>query len=236
MWTGYQLPEPNWLSARIMAKDVSTMRSPTGTSIRYRNLAGGDARSLGAMGESRSSIGDVRAEARALVTRIARGDREAFHAFYGYYGSRVMAMVRRRVTARQLAEDLVQDVFVAVWLGAPGYREEMGDPEQWLFGITRHKLQDHWRRMQGLLVAVGASGDQIQAEAPAQDFDLRLAVEEALASLPAEQRRVLDLIYDSGLTFSEAARALSVPLGTVKSRVHAAVLTLRAFFQRAERS
>jgi RNA polymerase sigma-70 factor (ECF subfamily) len=188
------------------------------------------------MGESRASVGQTREEARALVTRIARGDREAFHAFYGNYGGRVMAMIRRRVAARQLAEDLVQDVFVAAWLGAPGYREEMGDPEQWLFGITRHKLQDHWRRMQGLLAAVGVPGDQVQAEAPTPDFDLRLAVEEALAGLPAEQRRVLDLIYESGLTFSEAAKALRVPLGTVKSRVHAAMLALRAFFKRAERS
>jgi RNA polymerase sigma-70 factor (ECF subfamily) len=188
------------------------------------------------MGESKSSMGDARAEARLLVKRVAQGDRDAFQTFYGYYGSRVMAMIRRRVAARQLAEDLVQDVFVAAWLGAPGYREEMGDPEQWLFGITRHKLQDHWRRMQGLLAAVGVSSDQAQAETPTPDRDLRLAVEEALAGLPVEQRRVLDLIYASGLTFSEAARALSVPLGTVKSRVHAAISTLRAFFDRAERS
>ncbi len=68
------------------------------------------------------------------------------------------------------------------------------------------------------------------------DADLRLAVEEALSGLPPEQRRVLDLIYQGGLTFTETAHALRVPPGTVKSRVHAALLTLRAFFRRSGRS
>ena len=68
------------------------------------------------------------------------------------------------------------------------------------------------------------------------DADLRLAVEEALTTLPIEQRCVLDLIYQRGLTFTETARALGVPRGTVKSRVHAALLTLRALFQRSNSS
>jgi RNA polymerase sigma-70 factor (ECF subfamily) len=68
------------------------------------------------------------------------------------------------------------------------------------------------------------------------DTDLRLAIEEALAGLPVEQRRVLDLIYQGGLTFAETARALRVPQGTVKSRVHAALLALRATFGRQGRS
>jgi len=65
------------------------------------------------------------------------------------------------------------------------------------------------------------------------DADVRLLIEEALTHLPAEQRRALDLIYTGGLTFAETAQALSVPAGTVKSRVHAALLTLRSFFRRS---
>lgn len=171
-----------------------------------------------------------------MLGRVAAGDREAFQAFYAGYGARVMAMVRRQVTARQLAEELVQDVFVAAWLGAAGYREEMGDPERWLLGIARHKLQDHWRRLRGLIAAVGAYAEHERREARIPDADLRLAVEEALSGLPAEQRQVLDLIYQRGLTFAEAARALQVPPGTVKSRVHAALLTLRVFFERSSGS
>lgn len=178
----------------------------------------------------------ARTDASRLLDRIARGDRDAFEAFYASHGARVMAMVRRQVAMRRLAEELVQDVFVAVWLGARGYREEMGDPQHWLLGITRHKLQDHWRRLRGLVrtVEAQAQAEQMRLDPRTSDADLRLSVEEALAGLPSEQRRALDLIYQCGLTFAETARALGVPAGTVKSRVHTALLTLRGFFRRSE--
>lgn len=179
---------------------------------------------------------DEAPDERQLLRRVAAGDREAFHAFYARYGARVMAAVRRQVAARPLAEELVQDVFVAAWLGAARYREELGDPGQWLLGITRHKVQDHWRRLRGLMGALGAHSEHLRMKAPTPDPDLRLAVEEALSSLPPGQRQVLDLIYQSGLTFAEAAHALKVPPGTVKSRVHAGLLTLRVFFRRPGRS
>ena len=86
---------------------------------------------------------DAAASARQLLQRVGNGDRDAFQAIYTSYGARVMAMVRRHVVVQPLAEELVQDVFVAVWLGAPGYRQEIGDPEHWLLGITRYKLQEH---------------------------------------------------------------------------------------------
>jgi RNA polymerase sigma factor (sigma-70 family) len=179
---------------------------------------------------------DEAPDGRQMLQRVATGDREAFHAFYACYGARVMAMVRRQVAAQQMAEELVQDVFVAAWLGASGYREEMGDPERWLLGITRHKLQDHWRRLRGLMGAVGAHAEHARLEARVPDADLRLTVEEALSGLPSDQRQVLDLIYQGGLTFRETAHALKVPPGTVKSRVHAALLTLRVFFRRSGQS
>ena len=176
---------------------------------------------------------DEAPDARRVLQRIAAGDREAFHALYHRYGARVMAMVRRQVTGRALAEELVQDVFVAAWLGAAGYREELGEPERWLLGITRHKLQDHWRRMRGLAQAVDGDPDHARSEHWMSAEETRLIVEEALAALPRSQRRVLDLIYLGGLTFAETAHALKVPVGTVKSRVHTALVSLRAFFERS---
>jgi len=176
---------------------------------------------------------DAAAGVRQLLQRVGRGDRDAFQTIYASYGARVLAMVRRQVVVQQLAEELVQDVFVAVWLGARGYREDMGDPEQWLLGITRHKLQDHWRQVRRLVEVMGSHAAQVQAKPRTPDADLRLAVQEALAGLPVEQRSVLDLIYRRGMTFREAARAAGVPRGTVKSRVHAALLTLRALFERS---
>ena len=176
------------------------------------------------------------AEASRLLRRVAAGDREAFLGFYDCYGARVMAMVRRQVAVRALAEELVQEVFVAAWLGAQGYREASSDPERWLLGITRHKLQDYWRRKRGLVRAMGVHAEQARLEGPTPDADLALAIDEAFARLPTEQRRALNLIYQGGLTFAETAHALRIPTGTVKSRVHAALLALRACFDGSQRA
>ena len=179
---------------------------------------------------------DAAASARQLLQRVGQGDRDAFQAIYTSYGARVMAMVRRQVVIQPLAEELVQDVFVAVWLGARGYRQDMGDPEHWLLGITRHKLQEHWRQVRRLVTAMGAHALEAKVNARIPDADLRLAVEQALTHLPLEQRSILDLIYRRGMTFAETARALDLPRGTVKSRVHAALLTLRGRFERSNPS
>ena len=140
-----------------------------------------------------------------------------------------MALLRRRVAATGIAAELVQDVFVAVWLGASKYRGQSGEPERWLLGIVHHKLQDYWRRQTRELVEQARRSGRPKPARP--DADDRLTVEEALARLSADQQRVLGLIYRDGLTFAEAARALCMPIGTVKSRVHTALSTLRAFFE-----
>ena len=194
----------------------------------------------GVMDESSDDLGQdllvATPDPRRLLDHVASGNRAAFEGFYHCYGPRVMAMVRRHVAVPALAEELVQEVFVAVWLGARNYRSEMGDPEQWLVGITRHKLQDHWRRLRGILRTLHAQAGPMRVGAPMPDSDLRLTVEEALSHLPAAHRQLVDLIYQDGFTFREAARALGVPVGTVKSRVHGALLALRAFFERSERA
>jgi RNA polymerase sigma-70 factor (ECF subfamily) len=191
--------------------------------------------SPGAMPEPIAARGtypiDEGPDVRLLLERVAAGDREAFRAFYDRYGARVMAVVRKRVAERGLAEELVQDVFVAAWLGAEGYRRDLGDPEGWLLGITRHKVFDHYRRLHRVVAAaVAQPGDGDVADSRIPDPNCRLSVERALVRLTDDQRRLVGLIYGAGLTFAEAARALKVPTGTVKSRVNSALTTLRAFF------
>jgi RNA polymerase sigma-70 factor, ECF subfamily len=179
---------------------------------------------------------DEAADARLVLERVAAGDREAFRALYDRYGPRVMAVVRKRITERELAEELVQDVFVAVWLGAAGYRRSLGEPERWLFGIARHKILDHYRRSRRLVAAAVIhpnEGDVAETRIP--HAEQRLSVEHALVRLTDDQRRVVGLIYGAGLTFAEAARALKIPAGTVKSRVNTALTTLRAFFAESNR-
>lgn len=158
-----------------------------------------------------------------LLQRTAAGDQEAFDALYRRYGPRVLAMLRKSITEPQLVEELVQDVFVAAWQTAQGYRSELGDPGVWLLGITRHKLQDHWRRLRRIAKTLGISWEGPENETAMPHLEVRLSVTQALNALSGDQRRVVDLIYGHGLTYREAARALGVPLGTVKSRVSAAL-------------
>jgi RNA polymerase sigma-70 factor (ECF subfamily) len=166
---------------------------------------------------------------RLLVQRTAAGDKEAFHALYRQYGPRVTAIIRRRVVEPEIAEELVQDVFVAAWQSALGYRSDLGDPELWLLGITRHKLQDHWRRVGRIAETVGIPWEGAPREAPLPHPEVRLSIAQALGRLSIDQRRVIDLIYATGLTFREASRVLGVPVGTVKSRVNAALGRMKAY-------
>lgn len=166
---------------------------------------------------------------RLLLQRTAAGDKEAFHALYRLYGPRVMAIVRKRVAEPQLAEELVQDVFVAAWQSARGFRADLGDPELWLLGITRHKLQDHWRRLRRIAEAVAMPWDPAARETPMPHPEVRLGIAQAICTLSTDQRRVIDLIYVAGLTYREAARVLGVPVGTVKSRANTALGKMKTF-------
>jgi RNA polymerase sigma-70 factor (ECF subfamily) len=124
-----------------------------------------------------------------------------------------------------LVDELVQDVFVAAWMGAREYRGDLEGPEGWLMRITHRKLLNHRRRMQRLAQALGM---QPSIGAPTLDPD-QAATERAFTGLPVEQRRVLDVTCQGGLTFTEAARELKIPAGTVESRMNAALTTMRAF-------
>jgi RNA polymerase sigma-70 factor (ECF subfamily) len=174
-----------------------------------------------------TNVVDEREDARQLLERVAVGDRSAFQSFYERFAARVMAKIRRSVGQVAVAEELVQEVFVAAWLNAPQYRRHLGEPESWLFGITRHKLVDHARRMRGLATAVEAPLGPDAPDTREPDVERQIRMQRALAVLTVDQRRVIDLIYQTGLTFTETARVLNVPTGTVKSRVHIALTTMR---------
>ncbi len=163
-----------------------------------------------------------------LLGRIAEGDLEAFHTFYGRYAGRVLAYVRQLGRNREGAEDVVQEVFVAVWRRASSFRPERGDPAGWLYTITRNKLVDLWRR-QGEATDLGELGE---LEDPAQEWgELRLTMHQALARVAPEQRRAIEMAYFGGLTYEETARRLELPVGTLKSRIRSGLKSLRAVLE-----
>lgn len=165
----------------------------------------------------------------ALLSRIAEGDMESFQAFYGRYAGRVLAYARQLGRNRDVAEDVVQEVFVAVWRRAASYRPDRGDIAGWLYTITRNKLVDLWRRA-GDPAELEEIDERRLAEA-AEPGDLCLSVRQALTRVAPDQRRAIEMAYFGGLTYEETARRLDLPLGTLKSRIRSGLKTLKSLLE-----
>lgn len=165
----------------------------------------------------------------ALLGRIAEGDLESFQTFYGRYAGRVLAYARQLGRDRDVAEDVVQEVFVAVWRRAASYRPDRGDIAGWLYTITRNKMVDLWRRA-GDRLELAEIDEQRLAESE-EPGDLRLSVRQALTRVAPDQRRAIEMAYFGGLTYEETARRLDLPLGTLKSRIRSGLKSLKSLLE-----
>ena len=168
-----------------------------------------------------------------LLRRIAqRTDAAAFHELYQSYGPRVKAYLRRRGADHSTAEDLAQETLLAVWRRAALYVEEKGSVSTWIFTIARNLWIDRLRKEVAWQELPKAHAEESSPEplpdAVVSENEVSLRVRAALAQLPAEQQRVIELAYLEGLSHGEIAARLALPLGTVKSRVRIAYQRLRA--------
>ncbi|MGW4890797.1 RNA polymerase sigma factor [Kitasatospora sp. NPDC004240] len=170
------------------------------------------------MGERRGEL---------LVVRCQLGEREAFAELAREWHAQVWRYVRALTGSPQLADDLAQEVWVAVVRGLPGLRQ----PERfapWLFTIARRTVTDQLRRAYAAREAPPVADD-----GPAEDGDPLTAVltaveiEAGLGGLPPPEREVLVLFHLQDLPLAECAQVLGVPAGTVKSRLHRARRLLR---------
>ncbi|MCB9787627.1 MAG: sigma-70 family RNA polymerase sigma factor [Deltaproteobacteria bacterium] len=165
-----------------------------------------------------------------IVALIASGDRGALGSLYDRYASLLMAVSMKILRSKREAEDLVHDVFLEIWQRAGDFDPRRGSVKVWLLVRMRSRCLDRVRsvgyarvapmgeRSEELLGAIAARGD-----VAAESTRLR----GALIDLPDSQREVLYLGYFEGLTSSEIAERLDIPVGTVKSRVAAALGKLR---------
>jgi len=167
----------------------------------------------------------------ALLLAIAGQDRGAFQQLYDRYAGRLLAYVQAMGRGRLPVDDLLQEIFVAVWRKAGQYRPELGPPEAWLFTITRNKVFDIWRARPPVGEKVAPDLETLMDTTENPDPALVATLRQALARLPEDQRRPLVLAYFGGFTYEEAARSLAVPVGTLKSRIRAALRQLRALLE-----
>ena len=165
---------------------------------------------------------------RALVERARAGDTGAFEELYGLHRERIMALALRFTGHRDDASDVVQEAFAYLVRKLPEL-DLTAQLSTFLYPVVKHLAADA-RRRAGRHSSEEAALDATIADAqgaPAQD-DPRAHLAAALRALPEPQREALLLRFADGLSVEDAAAALGVPPGTVKSRVHHALRALRA--------
>ena len=168
-------------------------------------------------------------EDERLLNAAASGDREALGLLYDRHAPRMLALASRILGSPREAEDLVHDVFLEAWHRARQYDASRGSVRAWLVLRTRSRALD------ALRAAKRAPRVELESVAPraAEGVDAGDAhdgqkLHGLLEALPREQHAVLQLAYFGGYSFSEIAERLSIPVGTVKSRMSRAIEALRA--------
>jgi RNA polymerase sigma-70 factor (ECF subfamily) len=180
------------------------------------------ARPRGARGEPGG--GGAAAEERGpsdgdLIRRVARRDADAFELLYQRYARPVFGLALRRLGDRPGAEDAGQETFTAVWRSARTYKPERGAGAAWLYAVARNAIVDRARGRTDLPGEIPDSpADEPGPAERAEESYVSWRVHRALESLPQSERDVIELAYYGGLSQSEVADFLSIPLGTVKTR------------------
>jgi RNA polymerase sigma factor (sigma-70 family) len=165
-----------------------------------------------------------------VLEAVGRGDHDALGELYDRYGRLAYGLAFRILRDRTLAEDAVQEAFLAVWRSADAYKRERAKPSTWILTVVHRRAVDLVRkeeRRRGEPLEAAPEPATGPADEDAVLRDRRVAVQTALTSLPGDQRQALELAYYGGLTQSELAARLGVPLGTVKSRMFAGLARLR---------
>ena len=169
-----------------------------------------------------------------LIARTAQGDQAALATLYDRTSPQVYGFVLKILDNREAAEEVTLDVYTQVWRQAHTYDETRGTPGSWLMTLARTRAIDRFRsgaaergRLNPLdTVELMASEDNT----PEQDMagqERRRYVQQAVALLTAEQRQAIALAYFYGLSQSEIADKLQLPLGTVKTRIRLGMIKLR---------
>ena len=173
----------------------------------------------------------------ALMVRVCGHDADALAALYDRHHRAAFALALRILNDVGQAEDVVQESFLAVWRHAAGYDPAKGRLRTWLLTIVHHRAINQLRRRPHpgqIAVLDDGLHDTWQPEVwrVAYDTIRHQDIRGALAELPAEQRTAVELAFFGGLSHSEIAERLDVPLGTVKSRIRLAFRKLQSFLER----
>ncbi|MEP6596127.1 MAG: sigma-70 family RNA polymerase sigma factor [Ginsengibacter sp.] len=170
-----------------------------------------------------------------LVSLLQSKDAQAFNYLYDNYSAALYGVIYKMVEDKELAEDILQEVFVKIWNNFSNYNSTKGRLFTWMLNITRNLSIDTFRsktyKKQVKIQSFENSVDNfIDSTSGTGQFD-SLGIRRHLTRLKNDQKQIIDLAYFSGFTQEEIAKQLSIPLGTVKTRMRTAIMELRKILQ-----
>lgn len=162
---------------------------------------------------------------KPLFAAIAAGDKEAFRSLYEAHADWVFAIALRILRDRQAAEDAAQDTFLKVWRTASRFDDNAGSVRSWIGTIARNSALDLIRKRKPSEEWIDGGEEDLPTEQP-DPPDLKLG--RCLAQLPPAQAKAIVTMYNYGMSHSELAAHMKIPVGTVKSWIRRGTQALKA--------
>lgn len=163
-----------------------------------------------------------------LLQGLQLHDEQAFSFLYDHYSKALFSIILPIIPQQELAEDVLQEVFVKIWQNIKSYDETKGRLYTWMLNIARNQAIDRTRskdfnnRSKTTELSETVYNER-QVEAKMDDVGLK----KTLSNLPEESRKLLELAYFQGYTQDEISKILNIPLGTVKTRIRSTIIQLR---------
>jgi RNA polymerase sigma-70 factor (ECF subfamily) len=206
--------------------------TPVAVPVRYDRARQGTKSVEGRLTQPEDVRAQKRAEDAALLARIVDRDERAVEELYARYSGPLYSLAYQVTGAERFAQDVVQEVFIALWKDASRFDPARGAVAPWLFSLARHKAIDLVRREAN--VRKRTADVDLEFREAEDDVDhetwlrfRRERVHQAIEELTPSQREALELAFFQGLTHVEVSERLGIPLGTAKTRIRSALLRLR---------
>ena len=171
---------------------------------------------------------------RDLVCALKNGDVKAFAELYDRYAAALFGVIGRIVNSNECAEDVLQETFIKISRSISTYDEDKGRLFTWMAKTARNTAIDLLRSRGQINSRKTDDLDTLAEDAAQRQFSMYnpefIGIRQLTWTLPENQKTILDLVYFKGYSHSEAAKILDIPIGTVKTRIRLAILTLRKCF------
>ena len=173
-----------------------------------------------------------------LVSQLQKEDTKAFSYLYDNYSAAIYGVIFKMVENKELAEDILQEAFIKFWNNFKNYDALKGRLFTWMLNIARNLTIDTLRskdyKKQHKIYGTENTVNELSDKSHGIDRFDSIGIRKHLTSLKSDQKQIIDLAYFSGFTQDEISKELSIPLGTVKTRMRTAIMELRKLLEYKE--